>query len=282
MLTVTSSGINPEEQLMADQVNAQNPGPVPTPVGFRLVVLSHPADRDGAVALMSGFLGMTAIDAKTRLRHIPAVWPETLTREAIDEAVDGLKQLGGDALAVPSDLVPDLRSAPTLHRVRCTPAGLDLISLSGTVEEQVPWDSLAAIGVARVAGLGHRPGGQLADGVFRRNLGISTVDLKPQEQGTELWIACNGPARAYRIEAEHMNYEYLGDRLSTSTGENFAQFFSDLLLCAPGVVLTESARKFHVSQGKELDSFPHSEAHRDEVLARWMAAMVSGPFTSSP
>lgn len=242
---------------------------------YRLAVLSAPTDRDGAVALLWGYLGMTAIDAKTRLRHIPAIWPECLSREKVQEAADGLRRLGAEAAAVPAEKVPDLRAVRTLHRVRCLPDGLEIVSTAGDVEETVPWKDVAVIGVARVMGLGHRAGGQLADGVFHRKLGISSVDLKPAEHGTELWIGCNDPARAYRLEAEHMNYEYLGDRLSPATAENLGLLFADLCRWTPQALLTASAQRYRDSEGKELDQFPNSDAHRDQVLACWMAALTA-------
>jgi hypothetical protein len=62
--------------------------------------------------------------------------------------------------------------------------------------------------------------------------------------GPELWVVRCDPLKAYRVDHERMNYEYLGSRATPSATHNFRLFVEDLIGRAREAYITPSTRAF--------------------------------------
>src|SRR5690606_17825392 len=85
----------------------------------------------------------------------------------------------------------------------------------------------------------------------------------------EMWLITRSPVSGYRIDAELMNYEYLGERRSRSSEANFGGLVSDIRRHAPQLVQTPSALAYDPSAGRPPERMPSPAAHRDAVAACW-------------
>ena len=238
--------------------------------GFRLGVCSLPHDLDAAATLLAHVVGLNPIDAKTRLRHVPGVWPDKLTRQAAETAARGLEALEMTVVAVPEGDVPDLHPGQLVHHVRCTDAGFVVVPINGEPEPPIDWSRLAQLSVANVAGLKQEGSGNVPDGVFRRAPGIASSRPATDDHGLEMWLLCESPFQAFRVNAEAMNYEYLGERRTTSSAENFANLVLDIRKNAPQLTLTESAEAYLSNPLQALPKLNSPTAHRDAVTAYWV------------
>ena len=91
-----------------------------------------------------------------------------------------------------------------------------------------------------------------------------------------MWLLCESPFQAFRINAEAMNYEYLGDRRTPSSAENFAHLVRDIRLAAPQVTLTDSAAAYLRNPLQALPLLTSPTAHRDAVTAYWVRQRAAG------
>ena len=68
------------------------------------------------------------------------------------------------------------------------------------------------------------------------------------------------PRIAFRVVENHMNYAYLGERLSHSAAENFPVFVADLCARADAAYITESTRSLLEHREPGEHEFPSSQA----------------------
>lgn len=249
----------------APQIRCEDLGGV-----YRLAVVSAPRDRDAGREVLVKTLGMNSVDARIRLHHVPAVWPEKLNEPVANAAAKQLIAAGASAEAVAESNVPDLHLARTLHHVRCGRHGLDIVSIGGEVKQTVSWSSLALLSVADVGDLDEGLKGRLPNGVFRHSPGIAVFESPVEEHSLEMWLLADNPVRVFRIEADLMNYEYLGDRLTTSTGANFGLLVRDICRFTPNLFRTPSAQAFLNSSPALAYHMESARQHRDAVLAYWV------------
>jgi hypothetical protein len=248
----------------------RNSGHGTIPACFRLAVLTAPNDRDAALKIAQETLGLNAIDARTRIRHVPAVWPDEFSEEAAQQAAQELQQLGTTAAAVRARDVPDLSTARLLHHARCADDGFVLVSIAGEREQTIAWENVSLLSLAYVAGLRQVSAGRLPDGVFRHVLGIAQFAADDEKPGLEMWLVCESPFAAYRIDAELMNHEYLGQRLTNAIEENLRRLVEDIRRFAPRVILTPSAQAYVSEPPRALLQLRSATAHRQAVLAHWV------------
>ncbi len=247
---------------------------------FRLALLEAPPDRNAAFLVLQEALGLNPIDAKTRLRHVPGVFPEAFDRSRAEHAAEELRSLEGKAAAVPSTAVPLLRGARTVHHVRCLDDGFAIVSVAGEVEQVIPWSNLRLLSVAEVPVPPTSFTGVLPDGVFRHVRGIAqTKTVETAEERLEAWLLCEPPFQAYRIDSALMNYEYLGDDRTTFAAHNFREVIRDLQRHAPNLALTATAQSY--VDGTDMIQFrlDSPDAHRDLLLTHWALRSATAPST---
>ena len=249
---------------------------VSSAVKYRLAVAMESVDQEQALPVLKEVLGFNAIDGRNRLRHIPAVWPGEFDQSVARTAAAKLQSLGIETAAVPVDTIPDLRLARTLHRVACVENGLVVISLSGETEQTIPWSHVGLLSIADIVDVHGRTEGRLPDGVFRHDPGIADLKSHPEDHGLELWILCDPPFEAFRIVADMMNYEYLKERRTSSSADNFQNLICDILQYSGSAFLTPSTRDYLNSPTRALHRRHASAEHRDAVLAYWCVRHVVG------
>ncbi len=235
------------------------------PTGWRLVVFTHPRERDAVLGIFQDVLSLNAIDARTRYHHLPGVLPDEFDSATASKCQAALERLGIAATTVPVGEVPDLRYPRRLHHVRCNPEGLVIVGLNDRPEETVAWKALALISVADVPSSSHSrtiP----ADGVFRHRPGIAETEPETSGRTVELWLICKNPFRAFYLDHELVNYEYLGSRRSTSAIVNFREFLRDLRRFAAWLFVTPTARAFMNQASVESYRLASSDAHREAVV----------------
>jgi hypothetical protein len=77
-----------------------------------------------------------------------------------------------------------------------------------------------------------------------------------------MWIVCEDPYRALRVDHREMNYEYLGPALSGSGEVNFRSFAKDLVAHASSAYLTPPARAFLASGAIDRFRLDSQATHR--------------------
>jgi hypothetical protein len=81
-----------------------------------------------------------------------------------------------------------------------------------------------------------------------------------------MWVVCEQPFLALRLDHRAMNYEYLGDRKTGSAAANFEWFLEDVATHAPHAYWTPAARAFR-SRGPAAEyRFDSAQAHRDATV----------------
>jgi hypothetical protein len=71
-----------------------------------------------------------------------------------------------------------------------------------------------------------------------------------------------------RIDAGHFNYDYLGDRMASSSRENLRLFLQDICSRAPDARLT--TRTEHLLEGRPAPRYKFRSLAAFEALNRWV------------
>lgn len=256
---------------------SSSPSSEANPARYRLAIASDNVDQNAALPILQRTLGLNAIDARTRLNHVPAVWIEEFDQGVAQSAAAQLQELGIEAAAVPADKIPDLRQVRTLHRVACIASGLVIDSLTNETDQTIPWSRVGLLSIADIVDVHGRTEGRLPDMFYRHDPGITDQKALPGDHGLELWILCDPPFEAFRIVADMMNYEYLQERRTSSSSDNFQSFVCDILEHGSNVLLTGSARDFLNRPTHALRRKHTALSHREAVLACWCVKHGASP-----
>jgi len=235
---------------------------------YRVAVFAVPADEEAFLQVLQDRLGMNGIDARIHLHELPGLLPDRLEQPVAIELAAAIRELGVEAQAVATADLPVLEHVASAHHVRCGESGLELIGTSGGVDETIPWSQLKLVSIADVPLESVRHYVARPTAVIRAGPGrVSPPSLdKPPVRGAEMWIICEGPFRAIRIDHREMNYEYLGDRKSSSAAANFSLFVADLAVWAPQLYWTPAARAFRRRAPAAEYRFDSRQAHRDATM----------------
>lgn len=234
----------------------------------RLLVFSLPDDRDAVIQLLQDQLHLTPLDARVRFRHLPGLLPDVLDQAVAETAARRLGELGGKAAAVDERDVPFLDYARRLHHIRCADDGLVIVGITGEAEEVVPWTRLSLMSIGDVPLLEVRRATDVGAGSLHPSPIAPTDTIENRRYGPEIWLSCESPFRVFHIEHEAMNYEYLGERKSTSATANFSELVKDILKHTPHLFLTHSTRAY-VGHGSYEDvRFDSQEEHESYVIAQ--------------
>jgi hypothetical protein len=219
----------------------------------RVVVFAVPDDTEALLSRFQQLLGITALDARIRLHGLPGILPDALSSQDAEALAGAIHQLGVEAQVLAAADCPDLSHAASVHHVRCSELALEIVPNPGTTIESIGWDRVGVISVADVPldGVHHAtaPRTVMVRSSPRKNDAEVTTPL----HGAEMWIVCDDPFRALRIDHREMNYEYLGPAISGSGELNFRSFAKDLVAHARSAHLTPPARAFLA--GAALDRF---------------------------
>jgi hypothetical protein len=253
-----------------------------TPHQYRLVIF-EPIDEPMELRdLVCRVTGMHPTDAVQWLARAPGTWPQPLAVGTARELLDGFYEAGIAAEAWRTDLFPDLSPPRTIHRAACMKEGFRIDGLRGEPTHWVAWDRIELICAGKI-GLedefrdvqsprwpstvvaGIRALALMKPQPTNRRARASRI---PRDPVGEAFIVRREPRIAFRVVENHMNYAYLGERLSQSAAENFPVFLADLCACADAAYITESTRSLLERRQPGEHGFPSSQALLDHATHR--------------
>lgn len=252
---------------------------------WQVVVFAVPEEPTALLDELRRRLRLNEIDLRIRFHDLPGILPERLDALQAEELAGAIRALGVDAEAIPSQAWPDLSHAPTVHHLRCAPRGLEVVPPRGAAVECISWERVAVVSIADVPlDVAHHfaPPRTVVVRVTPR---LKDAEIATSIRGAEMWIVCEEPFEALRVDHREMNYEYLGERKTDSATSNFRQFAEDLTRHAAGVYLTPTARAFLSIGRVEQYRLESRERHRalvelHTVLARRLRRRAAGWKTS--
>lgn len=230
---------------------------------WRLAVFAAPTDRDALIRVMRRTLEFNPIDARIAVHALPGILPEWLTADQARRAADAIRSLGIESAAVPEADLPKLLPTSTVHRINLNQEGLEVLGANGEVTDRIDWDRVAVVSVADV------PLDLVRHYVPDRTSIRAAPHSKPlvtdtaKYTGAEMWIVCEDPFRALRIDHREMNYASLGQDKRESATISFLRFTHHLVQHARCAWLTPTARAFLDRAPAEQYRFDSQQQHVD-------------------
>ena len=225
---------------------------------FSVVVGSIPEDNAQAKQILADQLDLHKIDLQRSIHHLPGIVAKNLTEQKAVFLKQLLTLAGCEVVIAETASLPDVEHAPHVHHVRCEANGLELLDVKGEPTEVIEWSAFyfLAIGNIPIA-----PGNEQQAGISVQTHGTTGVHdaiLKSQPKAPELWLASSNPDHCLRFDEREMNYEYLGERLTSSGTKNFELFVRDLVNFAPHMTLTDPASAY--LDGKSVLTYNYESA----------------------
>ena len=207
---------------------------------YRVVLFSRPDDPAELRELLAEQLGLNRVDAGIAAHHAPGVLPQKLNEGTAEKAATAISTLGVRSITVEQSQLIDPSSAESVHHVACSDDGFALFDLSGNQREAVPWSDVCLVCSGRVP-LDQTHHFQMGNRLHASPLPPDgTVD--GTMRGCEAWLILDNPRRVIHIDSNHMNYEYLGERKSTSGTSNFELLLNDIVAHATQAYITPTTR----------------------------------------
>jgi hypothetical protein len=210
-------------------------------------------------------LGIVRYDALNALKRNPYIPFEDLSAEAAGAGLRVLSQDGVRAAVVGAERLPARPRAFTVHNADALEDGLRVqTSLAGKMRT-VTWEEVEVVSAATVSetSIAHGlDGGRARDDVTAARyaaaasygmVGVSRAarsgqdEYKPQSKSELYQVLCVMPATAeveIRFRADQFNYDYLGERLTANSAENFRLLAADVLGRAGRALANGWARVF--------------------------------------
>jgi hypothetical protein len=259
------------------------------PAQYRLVIFEAIDEFEAPRELFCRVLGMHPTDVMQWLARAPGVWPQPLEEATVRQLLDGLYDAQIAAEAWRSDQFPELSPARTVHRCACLDEGLRIEGLRGEPTHWVLWSAIELICAGRIS----------AEDEFRNVhqtrwpstvvAGIRALALMkpirasrharatriPRDPVSEVVIVRRDPRIAFRVVESQMNYAYLGERLKTSSAENFPVFLSDLCARAEAACITPSTWSLLEHRVPREHDFASSQALLDYATHRLLWSWYS-------
>jgi hypothetical protein len=245
-----------------------------TPPVYRLVIFEPIAEPAELRDLVCRVTGMHPTDAVQWLARAPGTWPQPLDETTVRGLLDGFYEAGVAAEAWRTDLFPDLSPPRTIHRAACMKEGFRIEGLRGEPTHWVPWDRIELVCAGRISTEDQFRNVQPPRWPSTVVSGIRALALMkpnptsrkgrasriPRDPVGEAVIVRRDPRIAFRVVENHMNYAYLGNRLSHSAAENFPVFVADLCARADAAYITDSTRSLLENREPGEHEFPSSLA----------------------
>jgi hypothetical protein len=245
-----------------------------TPPVYRLVIFEPIAEPAELRDLVCRVTGMHPTDAVQWLARAPGTWPQPLDETTVRGLLDGFYEAGVAAEAWRTDLFPDLSPPRTIHRAACMKEGFRIEGLRGEPTHWVPWDRIELVCAGRISTEDQFRNVQPPRWPSTVVSGIRALALMkpnptsrkgrasriPRDPVGEAVIVRRDPRIAFRVVENHMNYAYLGNRLSHSAADNFPVFVADLCARADAAYITDSTRSLLENREPGEHEFPSSLA----------------------
>jgi hypothetical protein len=253
-----------------------------TPPVYRLVIFDPIVEPTELRDLICRVTGMHPTDAVQWLARAPGTWPQPLAETTVRELLDGFYEAGVAAEAWRTDSFPDLSPPRTIHRAACMKEGFRIEGLRGEPTHWVPWDRIELLCAGRISAEDEFRNVQAPRWPSTVVSGIRALALMkpnptsrksrasriPRDPVGEAIIVRRDPRIAFRVVENHMNYAYLGDRLSHSAAENFPVFIADLCARSDAAYITDSTRSLLENREPGTHEFPSAQALLDYATHR--------------
>lgn len=248
---------------------------MPKPLAqYRVVIFDAIEDPSRIRDEVSAAAEVHPTDAVQWLARAPGAWRQPVSEVVARRMLDCLYKNGVAAEAWRVDQFPDLSPPRTIHRAACLPAGFRVEGLRGEPTHYAPWDRIELVCAGRIS----------TDDQFRdvqpprwpstvvsglRALALmkprptyrsARATRIPRDPTREVVIVRRDPRIAFRVVESHMNYAYLGDRLSESAAENFPLFLADVCARAQAAHITDSTRSLLEDSHSRDHEFASSQA----------------------
>ncbi len=234
---------------------------------YRLVVFDELDDPKPVRDLFVEVTGTHPTDAAQWVARVPGVWPKPLDELSTRILLDRLYELEVAAEAWRVDKFPELGSPRTVHSASCDETGFRVLGLRGEAAHWVPWDKIDLISAGLIDAedefrdVSPPTWLQALNSGARLMLGRSPSGRRqramrvPRDPKPEVFVIRRDPLVTFRIIGSEMNYAYLGDRLKSSSVENFPIFLRDLCSQATKAYLTLPTKHMLEQQLTEDDIF---------------------------
>lgn len=218
-----------------------------------LVLLDQPrlADPSRARDCIGAILNMNRIDAMVTAKHAYGILVEGVGQGQATQLVRALAENGVAAQAVGVPELPDPIPGSTVHNADAVDRGLSVQGLHGEEKGTVPWDRVAVVSVGSI------PQGRQAERTYRdayqpigRGSGMrlsrhaSHTQYREQPPEMRVHVVVADPPYDLRFVEQRMNYDYLGERLQSSSSGNFRTFVLDLVAFSRQARVTDATRSF--------------------------------------
>ena len=248
---------------------------------YRLVVFDELDDIRPVRDLFVVETGTHPTDAAQWVARVPGIWPRPLEEEVTRKLLDGLFELEIAAEAWRVDKFPDLGPPRTVHDASCEETGFRVRGLRGEPTHWVPWGKFELISAGLIDAEDEfrnvappswitalNSGARLLTGRSPARPRRSRALRIPRDPIPEVLLVRRDPRVTFRVNAPQMNYAYLGDRLRTSSAENFPLLLLDICTRATFAYRTYPTRDILEGQVHEDDVFPDSQSLLDYSLHR--------------
>ena len=196
---------------------------------YRVVIFSEATDPETLEHALMCLPAMDRATAKLQSRLMPGIIPYSYTHGAATNAVATISQLGLKAQAISASAIPDLLHARQSHHVRVTDKSLEIIDTSDRLHS-CAWDQIAVISVGVVPTTSpsrYRSASALSNGSSHRtwNEGIKVAG----KHRPEAFLVLAGGQPGLLLASDEMNYESLGEKLTTASTANFKLLLEEII-----------------------------------------------------
>jgi hypothetical protein len=231
---------------------------------FRIVVFSVPDDLESLQQALTALPDMDTATARLQSHLLPGIVPHSYSQDLAVAVAAEIERCGATATPVPACDVPDLMHAHPIHHLRIKEDVLESLDTSDKMQS-CPWSAVSVISVGvlpSTAPSRFRSPSALASGSSHRtwNEGVRLA----AKRRPEAFVVLSDGQAALNIASDELNYEYLGDRLSTSSSANFRLLIQDLVGRASGAWVTPSTVAF-----LEHTTVPRSEFRSHDEFRRY-------------
>ncbi len=206
---------------------------------YRVAVFSRGSDPDAMAAALGESLGLNQVDARIHAAHVPGILPDRLDHDQAVAVASAVQKTGVTAAAIAHSEIPAMDHPEVVHHAACLDEGLEILGMTGARSGLISWADLEFVSV------GHVPLDSAHHYASESNVIVQSSPHTFEEQsdgvavkGPACWLIARNPQRVYFINHQQMNYDYLGERKSTSAAANFQAFLSDITSAATSAYLT--------------------------------------------
>jgi len=260
--------------MAASEINSKHDAVGVVDDDHQVVVFAVPDDVESLESVLVKLPHMDAPTVHQIVHTLPGIVPGRLTRSKAAAAATQIRELGVHATAIPGSDIPVVSHAVPVHHVRVSQSALEVIDFR---DQSRSWsaDDIDVLSVGLIpssATAHHRPPPAAAMGSSHR-VWNEGAHIKAKKRPAALIVLHDGTVLS--LSSDAMNYEYLEDRLGTSSSVNFATMIRDLRQLAAGAWVTPSTRSF-------LDHAPrqHFEFRTEEDFQRYtqFQTLLKGQF----